>query len=79
MFAQRRGLCEISRYGLDPQCRRLPSFTTSVRSRHDGTVTTGIDAVCGGHKGRIVEVKKALYVQYGLAVPDVWLEPIKGK
>lgn len=69
--------CEIGSYGKDPQCDRRGTYATFVRSRHDGTVRQ-IDRVCGGHRARILDLKKALYLSFGLPVPGMWCEKVKG-
>lgn len=76
---QRQGFCEVSRYGKDPQCLKRPTHVTCVKSRHDGVVRTSIDQVCDSHSGRILDLKRALYVSYGLDIPDMWVQAKKGK
>lgn len=75
---QRRGLCELSRYGEDPQCLHRPIYVTCVQSAHDGKIIEDIDDVCDAHRLLILERKRALYRQYGLAVPFMWTKR-KGK
>lgn len=74
---QRQGLCEISRYGEDPQCLQRPGYVTCVQSAHTKKIHEGIDFVCAGHRLLILERKRALYRQYGLAVPFMWCRKIK--
>lgn len=74
MIFQRQGLCEVSRYGKDPQCLSRPVYVTCVRSAHSGEVHEDIDLVCRRHTARILRRKRELYQQYGLVVPLVWVK-----
>lgn len=74
---QRKGLCELSRYGEDPQCLQRPGYVTYVQSVRDKKIFEDIDLVCGGHRLLILDRKRALYRQYGLAVPFMWCRKIK--
>lgn len=67
--------CEVGTYGQDPDCVRQGLYRTFVRSRHDGTVTK-VDHVCHDHRNRILDIKRNLYLEFGLAVPDMWTERI---
>lgn len=72
---QRRGLCEISRYGDDPQCLQRPEFVTCVQ--RDGRVIRGVDFVCHTHRLLILERKRALCSQYRIRLPFMWVTKIK--
>lgn len=75
---QRKGLCELSRYGQDEQCLQRPGYVVCLRSRRDGDVIN-VDLVCPGHREQIMERKRALYVKHGCRVPLMWTTKIKGK
>lgn len=70
-----RDPCDVGSYDLDPQCDLPGRYRTFVRSRHDGEVRE-IDFVCHGHRARILDIKRNLYVTFGLPVPDMWYERI---
>lgn len=67
--------CEVGTYGLDAVCERQGLYRVSVRSRHDGEIRE-IDYVCHGHRARITDIKRNLYLTFGLPVPDMWIERI---
>lgn len=69
--------CDVGSYDLDPQCDLPGRYRTFVRSRDDGEVRE-IDFVCHGHRARILDIKRNLYVTFGLPVPDMWYERIGG-
>lgn len=73
---QRKGLCQLSRYGQDGQCLQRPAYVIYVRSRRDASVIES-DAVCSGHREKIMEYKRSLYVRHGCRVPLMWATKIK--
>jgi hypothetical protein len=73
---QRRGLCQLSRYGRDPQCLQRPEYMIFVRSRRDASVI-GVDVVCHGHREMIMEYRRALYARHGCRIPLMWAAKIK--
>lgn len=73
---QRKGLCQLSRYGRDEQCLQRPEYVICVRSRRDASVI-GVDLVCPGHRDPVMEYKRALYVRHGCRIPLMWATKIK--
>jgi hypothetical protein len=68
--------CDLGSYGLDPRCDLWGRYQVVVRSRHDKEVRK-IDVVCHGHRQRILDIKRNIYVSFRLPVPDMWCERIE--